>query len=281
MPVAELRIETPQGSVLGELLTPDKPKLAALLIGGSGPHDRDGVHGEFDAGYRAWAETWAAQGIATLRTDKPGSGASPLPRQRPARYAHDLIRNEAALTTLRQALPTLPTALIGHSLGALTALELPQEGLSAIAHIAGMGRTIDRLIANQVLDALETAEAPQDKINQHLAERLDLMETFKQGGVVKNLPPWAGEDPEPWIHLGDIARRDPVTLIASCPTPLILIQGTADDRVFDIDWKFARAAAPKAPALLVEDTDHCLRTPAGTPHTKALEWIGQQLLNQI
>ena len=42
-----------------------------------------------------------------------------------------------------------------------------------------------------------------------MAERLDLMETFKQGGVIK-ICPLGGDGPEPWIYLGDVARRDPV-----------------------------------------------------------------------
>ena len=272
-----LKVETPQGPVFGTLTVPDQAQAAALLIGGSGPHDRDGIQGDFDAGYAAWSPVLADQGIALLRLDKPGSGQSPLPTERPTRYAHDLIRNQAALETLKETLPDLPLFLLGHSLGALTALELDHEHVAGLALIAGAGRTLDRVLADQTRAALEQAEAPPEKITEHLAERLDLMETFKRGGIPKALPSWAGEDPEPWIHLGDVSRRDPVSLIAACQRPLCLIMGTSDDRVFDIDWKFNRAAAPQAPALLVEGMDHFLRMPNGVVNDQVLTWIGQNI----
>jgi len=118
----DVEVSTLQGPVFGDLLTPERPKLAALFIGGSGPHDRHGKTPRMDLGYDLWAQTWAAQGIAVLCLDKPGSGPSPLPTERPARYAHDLIRNQAALDLLGRHCPNLPLAIIGHSLGALTAL---------------------------------------------------------------------------------------------------------------------------------------------------------------
>ena len=278
MHLRELKIETPQGSTFAALSQPETPRLAALFIGGSGPHDRDGRNGKFYADYDTWAQVWADQGIATLRLDKPGSGPSPLPLKRPIRYAHDLLRYEAALEVLKNHMPGLPLALIGHGLGALSALELPQQGLCAIAHMAGMGRALDRLIAHQLMEALEKAETPAKEIATHIAERIDLVETFKQGGVIKNLPPWAGKDPEVWIHLSDIARRDPVTLLATCPTPLCLIQGTADTYVYSEDWRLCRASAPKAPALLVEGMDHLFKGPTRAVNAKALQWVGERLL---
>ena len=273
----EVVLSTNQGDVYGTLNCPPDPKFAVLFIGGSGPHDRDGVTDNFSAGYKEWCSIWADQGIATLRLDKPGSGKSPMPTDRPARYDHDLGRNQRALNYLGEEFPSLRLALIGHSLGALTMLEITHERLVGLAQIAGMGRTIDRVIAHQVLEALEKTEAPASKIQEHMAERLNLVETFKHGGVVKNMPPWAGEDPEPWIHLSDIAKRDPVALLSGLQLPLCLIKGTRDDRVYQEDWKMCRAAAPNAKALLVEDMDHFLCMPDNSLNRNAIEWVGEFL----
>lgn len=271
-------VETPQGPVFGTLHVPAQAKLAVLFIGGSGPHDRNGQSPNLHMGYDAWARAWGDRGLAILRLDKPGSGQSPLPTTRPARYAHDLIRNQAALDALAQACPTLPLALIGHSLGALTALELTHERLIGIAHLCGAGRTLDRVICDQVLTLLNHQKAPQDAIEAHLAERLNVYQTFARGEVLKDLPPWAGDDREALIWIGDACRHDPVNLLNQCPLPLAMLMGTRDDRIYDLDWKMCRAATPKAPALLVEGMDHFLKMPDGKLNHDALNWIADQLL---
>ena len=276
--ISEIEIPTPQGSVFGDLHLPAAPKLAALFIGGSGPHDRAGKTPRMTLGYDLWAKAWAAQDMAVLCLDKPGSGSNPLPTERPVRYAYDLIRNQAALDALGNTHPDLPLAVIGHSLGALTALELTHDRLRGLAHLCGAGRTLDRVICDQVLKVLSEQQAPQDAIETHLAERLNVYQTFARGEVLKELPPWAGEDVEALIYIGDCCRHDPIRLLGDCPLPICQLMGTEDQNLFEIDWKLTRAAAPKAPALLVEGMDHFFKMPDGSLNADVLKWVGEQIL---
>lgn len=97
----------------------------ALLLGGSGPQNRDGGRDDLP-GYQPWLETadsLAASGIASLRLDDRGTAAST------GRFAGsttlDFARDAEAAVGWLQAQPSVDgtrIALIGHSEGALVAL---------------------------------------------------------------------------------------------------------------------------------------------------------------
>lgn len=117
-----------QGVLEGTWTWPDGngPWPAALLIQGSGPLDRDGNGpGGAGAGEMALlARGLAEQGTAVLRFDKAGTGRSPVIRRE-----EDLLWEDgtayAILWTerMRQRKEVSAFFLIGHSEGALTALE--------------------------------------------------------------------------------------------------------------------------------------------------------------
>lgn len=121
---AEVVVPLPGGQTLAGTLT--RPKSGArratvILISGSGPQDRNSADPAYPNGYRAFqqiADTLGRRGIAVMRLDDPGTGASsgdPY-NTTAAEYAKDI---EAAVQFLRRQ-PLLEggrIALLGHSEG--------------------------------------------------------------------------------------------------------------------------------------------------------------------
>jgi len=116
----------------GTLLLPyaPGPHPALLLVAGSGPVDRDGnlpsLHND---SLRLLAEGLAACGIATLRADKRGVGASHAAAPDEAALSLDTYVNDAV--SWMHALAADPAiarvGLLGHSEGALIASVLTQK----------------------------------------------------------------------------------------------------------------------------------------------------------
>ncbi len=123
----------------------DGPFPAALLIVGSGMVDRNENHKSMPMNvYNELASTLSAAGIASLRFDKQGVGASEGSFLK-AGFFDNVADATAAFTTLRE-LPEVDESrvvLIGHSEGALIASRMAASGVpaTAIALLAGSARS--------------------------------------------------------------------------------------------------------------------------------------------
>ena len=113
----EVAIPQPWGTLRGTLVTPDEPaNTAVLIIAGSGPIDRNGNGGPalHTNAYYQLAEALKSTGIASLRYDKQGIGASTYtdPNQR---IPEDSLRFEERFLL---AIPRTksPAALTGEAL---------------------------------------------------------------------------------------------------------------------------------------------------------------------
>lgn len=113
--------------LVGTLTSPtNETKAAVLLIGGSGPLDRNGKIGTLRP-YALLAHHLARCGIATLRYDKRGVGEST------GDYKQATVQDFAAdahvaLQTLREHYQQTPCGVIGHSEGAIDAAMLAAGG---------------------------------------------------------------------------------------------------------------------------------------------------------
>ena len=136
-------LELPTTPSLGATLTlPDDPRIAVLMVQGSGVHDRDGnmpAVGFRSTLYRRVARELSRRGeIASLRFDKRGS-------EKPANSNYDytipqrLDDMRAAMRVLREHERTagLPLFLVGHSEGAMMVAKLaetePVRGVVSLA----------------------------------------------------------------------------------------------------------------------------------------------------
>ncbi|MDQ1289994.1 MAG: lysophospholipase [Actinomycetota bacterium] len=148
-----LRFPGPDRDLAATLTLPPGPgpHPAALLINGSGPVDRDGSAGKLKLGFGDQvAAALASAGVATLRYDKRGVGASRLLRDGTTAPSKDWRRAglhdnaddaEAAFAALaaRPEVDADAVFLLGHSEGAILAANIAVRALTGPASPAPAG----------------------------------------------------------------------------------------------------------------------------------------------
>lgn len=214
---------------------------AALLITGSGRTDRDSdvrlpLRQVLRGGItRALAQSLAAAGIASLRFDKRGVGASGGDYFA-AGMEQRAADARAALAELSRRYPGLPLLVIGHSEGTYYAAQLAAGSGGAVAGaalLAGPARTGEQINAWQVeqlagrlpasarliLRLMRTDAARSQRKNQAriMASTTD---TIRIQGQRVNAR---------WVR--DFVRYDPAPVLAQLTVPVLAITGGHDLQV--------------------------------------------------
>jgi uncharacterized protein len=136
-PIDTLTLQTPTGNLFGTLIVPSGAGSFPLvvIIAGSGPTDRDGNSTLLPGAHNSLkllAEGLAERGIASLRYDKRGIGASAK-----------ALRSEGSLLGMLAAERTLVDGYVS---------------------IAGAGRRIDRILREQLSAQLLAKAQPHAKL---------------------------------------------------------------------------------------------------------------------
>lgn len=221
----DLAIPAPPGHSLGATLT--KPKTAAgrlpvaITISGSGLQDRDeslaGVTGYRP--FRQIAEALAAKGIATLRFDDRGTGAST--GNGATATSADFADDVRAIIQYLRARPDIDPnriVLVGHSEGGLIAPMVAAgdtllRGIALLAGPAQSGRTI---IHYQQRFAAEndTTIRPADREALLQRARIQLDSIARTN---------------PWMRF--FLDHDPLAVAARVRVPVLILQGETDRQV--------------------------------------------------
>ncbi|NCT90483.1 alpha/beta hydrolase [Cellulomonas sp. APG4] len=150
----------------GTLATPagTGPFAAALVVPGSGPVDRDSNHKRMPLGItRELAEALTAAGVATLRYDKRGVGATPGDwREAGFDTTTDDVRTALAALRARPEVDASRVVVVGHSEGALHATRVAADdgdlaGVVLLSGSATPGEELLRWQARQVAATLPRA----------------------------------------------------------------------------------------------------------------------------
>lgn len=215
------------GGVLhGTLSLPDgQGKVPVVLLhAGSGPTDRNGnsamLPGQNNA-LRMLAEALARNGIATLRYDKRGIGASASAGRREADLRlDDYIDDATAWLRQLRADPRFTNVLMaGHSEGALIAMVACQKAqLDGCVLIAGAGNALDDILCVQLKPRL-----PPELYAQN--ERILL--ALKRGEQVNDVPPalLALYRPSVQPYLISSMQVDPRAVVGALRMPLLILPG--------------------------------------------------------
>lgn len=233
-----------------------------LLHAGSGATDRNGnsaaLPGRNDS-LRMLADALARAGIATLRYDKRGVGASALSGMREAdlRLDHYIDDATAWLRQLRDDPRFTRIVMAGHSEGAqIAAVACEKAPADACILIAGAGSGLDDILRRQLKPRL-----PAELYAQN--ERILL--ALKQGEQVTDVPPalLAFYRPSAQPYLISSLKVDPRAAVAALRMPVLMVQGTTDLQVSVADAQALSGAAPKAKLVIVPGMNHVLKLAGG------------------
>jgi pimeloyl-ACP methyl ester carboxylesterase len=255
----EWKLSTPEGELKGTLLLPKKKKRnipVVLLIAGSGPTDRDGNQmGGKNNALKYLAEALQKNNIATLRVDKRGvagsaSAAIPVEDLRFEKLVED---TKGWIDLLAKEKRFNKIIVAGHSQGALVTLlsAIDNKKVGAYISIAGPGRSIDALIEEQMSrqpDAIKEAVQP-------------ILEKLRQGETVDEVPPMLaslfGKQIQPYML--SWMQYDPAKEIKKLAIPALIVQGTSDIQVKEIDAKILAEAYPSAQKTIITNMNHVLK----------------------
>ncbi|MCX4331664.1 MAG: alpha/beta fold hydrolase [Muribaculaceae bacterium] len=267
-PVDERRPQTPRGpfpyetvdtvfcsadgtELAATLTLPSRPVAVAVMVTGSGPQNRDEELFEHKP-FAVIADRLARAGVATLRYDDRGTGAS---KGDFAAADIDTFRADAsaALACARTAFPQLPAGVIGHSEGGTIALMLAADGeCDFVVSMAGMavsgketvmaqnrrslraGGFTDTQVADavKILDfvftgIMETGSAP-DVDSFMAANGIELprrlVDALKQG-----------LESAPLTYFRKMLSLEPAGFIGRIACPVLALNGTLDTQVDAVD----------------------------------------------
>ena len=280
MTAIPLTFQSGDRSLVGTLTIPtsDAPVPAAVLVSGSGPIDRDSNTKRARLGVmRQMAEHLADHGIASLRYDKRGVGASEGDYK--AAGFHDNVGDaRAAVSALRER-PEVDRAsvfVVGHSEGALIATELatelaldpPLAGVVLLAGAAQPGKAVLRWQAEQLAGSLPTpVKLVMKLLRQDLSrtqeKRFSQLEATTTDvariQMVKVNAKWFRE----------FMAHDPAESLRRAVVPVLAITGNKDVQVDPGDLDRMEDLVPTAfDGHVLDDVTHLLRSDDGPASTK-------------
>lgn len=235
----EVEIAVKGYKLAGTLLLPKSgkpPFPAAITITGSGQQTRDeslGIAGpETYKPFRQIAETLASRGIAVLRVDDRGVGASTgmetLEAATTLDFADD-VRAQIAYLRTRREIDSARISLIGHSEGGVIApiVASTDARIAAIVLMAGTAKRGDEVLLYQLNRPFDNNPILPDaeKIARR-AENEKMLRTVIEGGDTTRLPQLLRHT---WTK--SFLTYDPLPAIRKVRQPILILQGALDRQV--------------------------------------------------
>lgn len=259
----EVLVKTPAGHTLAGTLTlpksasRTKPVSAIVTVTGSGPQDRDeniGLPGFRP--FRQIADSLGRRGIAVLRMDDRGTGASggTFKGSTSADFAEDVRAGLAYLRT-RPEIRADRLGVLGHSEGAIIAPMVAEKEptLRAIVLLAGIAQPGRTALQFQLKNLIEhnTKLTPEMRASQ-IAEIPKRMEAMMAA--------------DPWMKF--FLTYDPAPAMRRLKTPVLILTGSRDQQAVPEEVALQEAAfkeggnkdvtarvLPDLNHLFVQDTD--------------------------
>ncbi|MEU5833900.1 alpha/beta fold hydrolase [Streptomyces diacarni] len=269
MPDTAMTVTAHDGTDLaGSLTLPSGPgpHPAVLLLHGSGPLDREGNSKKLKTNLgRPVAEALAAAGVATLRYDRRGTGATPGD-WRAWGFTDNCDDAIAAVRALaaHPAVRSDAVAVIGHSEGALHAMALAaRREVRAAVLLAGYARTGEDAVRWQARSLMRGMPAPVRLLRRPLGAlgkralariRRTRTDVARIAGMPVNAR-WMRE------NLAHDTRED----LAAIQVPVLAVTGAKDIQVDPGDLEEMRRVVPGGAAEIhrVPDLTHLLRRDLG------------------
>ncbi len=252
-----LILKTTSGDIEGTLTMPElkTPVPVTLIIAGSGPTDRNGNNPMMtNNSLKMLSVELAKNGIASLRYDKRGIGASKNAGMKEADLRFEMYIKDAAdwIQLLNQNKDFSSVVVIGHSEGSLIGMVASQDqNVDEFISIAGAGQAADMIIREQL-------KAQPAFV---LEQSTPILDELLKGKTVDNVPQMLFSLFRPSVQPYMISwfKYDPQIEIAKLNKPTLIIQGTTDIQVSVDDAKRLLAAKPDSKLVIVEGMNHIFK----------------------
>lgn len=244
----------------GTLLIPDneKEQPLAIIIGGSGPTDRNGNQQMMNNNsLKFLAEGLYGKNIATFRYDKRivkqiRTGNVDEKQIRFDDFIDDAV---AVLEYFKSDKRFSKIYYIGHSQGSLIGMVAAQEGADGFISIAGAGQEIDDVIVEQL-----SKQAPGLTENAR-----DSFDDLRANGVSNNYNPALAsifrKEIQPFIF--SWMQFDPKEEIEKLNIPVLIINGDKDIQVSVSEAELLKAAKPDAEFKIIPKMNHIFKEVEG------------------
>ncbi len=261
------------------------PFAAVLIVGGSGPLDRDGnAPGLRMEAYRELALGLAQGGIASLRYDKRGVGESAGVADLASRT--DLAADVRAAWTALAAQPevaNVPRFALGHSEGAYLVADLAADAgdVAGLVLLSGSPQSLAAVTRWQVETLVRAQGATEDQVAVALEQEDEYLAFVRASSgqwsdytveALRAALPWlsvAGAEqlkrsPLGLVWLREHYNADPRETLTRVSCPVLILSGAKDMQVPPRDGEvmaevLGRAGNERVTSILMEDLNHVLR----------------------
>lgn len=253
---SDLTLKINSEEIFGTLTAPDLSQKypVALLISGSGPTDRNGNNVIMkNNSLKMLAESLAKNGIASLRFDKRGIGASKASAksEENLRFENYIDDVKSWVDLLKKDNRFSKIIIIGHSEGSLIGMIASGKADKFIS-IAGAGESADKLIKTQIAS----------KSNKQVEDlTFPIIDSLKNGNTVKKVDPILNSLFRASIqpYLISWFKYNPQAEIKKLNIPVLIVQGNNDLQVTVKDAESLAQSNKKAELLIVDKMNHIMK----------------------
>jgi len=268
-------LSTPNGNIYGTLTIPDHPRPAplAIIIAGSGPTDRNGNQNRMiNNSLLALGDSLAREGIASLRYDKRGVGASKAAAINETKLNFEDYITDAVnwVKKYRHDKRFSGIYLIGHSEGSLIGMLAAQKvRVAGFVSIAGAAQPADTIITQQIRAIAPDSSRMADSVQM-------LFQTLRREGSIDSVPPgiyqaFMRKSVQPYLL--SWIRYNPSVEIKKLRMPVLIIQGSTDIQVDTPNAYELKAAQPSARLVMIQGMNHVLKGVSRNPEDNQFSYM--------
>ncbi len=251
-------LNTPAGDVQGSLLQPmtGSSGVLVIMVAGSGPTDRNGNQSVMqNNSLKFLAQGLAGQGIASLRYDKRGVGASAAAvKDESLLRFDDYVTDVAGWTALMsQGNKYKYIVVLGHSEGSLIGMLACQQSskINAFISLAGPGVAAGDLIREQL--------KPQPQMVQDMV--FPMLLRLERGDTIGQVNPMLNALFRPSVQPYMISwmKHNPAVELRKLKIPVLILQGEMDLQVPVGHAQLLKQTVPTAQLVVIPKMNHVLK----------------------
>ncbi len=237
----------------GSLITPNSGSdRLAIIIGGSGPTDRDGNQNFLKTyNLKKLAQELAVNGIATFRYDKRIVKQIKMNSVDPNIKFDDFVSDAMDVVQYFKSKQKFKNIyIIGHSQGSLIGMLASQKDVNGFISIAGAGQSIDAVIIEQV-------EKTAPMFTEDTKRVFDLL---RSGKTTTDYPQALTSifDSSLQEFMMSWMKYDPAVVIKKLDLPVLIVNGTKDLQVSVAEAQLLHEASKTSELVVIDKMNHVL-----------------------